>query len=34
MFLLSGVVNYMGQTLRSAALKYADASVVAPFGYK
>ena len=32
-FLISGVFNYMGQTLKSLAFKYEDASVVTPFGY-
>jgi drug/metabolite transporter (DMT)-like permease len=32
-FLLSGVFNYMGQTFKSLAFKYEDASVVAPFSY-
>ena len=33
LMLLSGVINYMAQTLRSAALKYAEATVIAPFSY-
>ena len=33
LLLISGVANYMGQTLRSLALKYEDASVVSPFNY-
>ena len=33
MFLASGVFNYWGQILRSAALQFEDASVVAPFSY-
>ena len=30
---LSGVANYIAQTLRSAALKFEDASVISPFSY-
>ena len=33
LMLASGVANYVGQTFRSLALKYEDASVVAPFNY-
>ena len=33
MFLLSGIFNYTGQTLKSASLKFEDASVVSPFSY-
>lgn len=33
LFLISGVFNYMGQTLKSISLAYEDASVVTPFGY-
>ena len=33
LMLASGVANYVGQTFRSIALKYEDASVVTPFNY-
>jgi len=33
LFMVSGVFNYMGQMLKSLALKYEEASVVTPFSY-
>lgn len=33
MFLMSGCFNYIAQTSKSLALKYENASFIAPFGY-